>query len=187
MMSAPVTTTLDAYHAAVIETLRDTFGDRIQTYGPYDPTELLDNTRPLNTPALYLQLETTDLITLPDGMPLRAHVPARISPVIHVVLSTRTAGDLQVALDVLASAVAVLVSKAGADDRQAAAPGNRWGLGAAVTAPEGIAAIPAEWRPGANGYDSRAVRFEQTLYLPNDPIACLAEPAPAPVEPDPEP
>ncbi len=53
--------------------------------------------------------------------------------------------------------------------------------------PEGIAAIPAEWRPGANGYDSRAVRFEQTLYLPNDPIACLAEPAPEPVEPDPEP
>ncbi len=82
-MSVPVTTTLDAYHAAVIETLRDTFGDRIQTYGPYDPTELLDNTRPLNTPALYLQLETTDLITLPDGMPLRAHVPARISPVIR--------------------------------------------------------------------------------------------------------
>ena len=184
MAAVPATTTLDAYHAAVVESMRATFGARIATYGAYDPAELIDPTQPLNTPALYLQIEASDLDDPPDRQPLRGRVVSRQSAAVHVILSTRTDGDLQVALDVLASAVGVLICRPDTQSHAAAKAGNRWGLGDAVSSPERISTQPAGWKPGLNGYDSRVVRFEQVAYLPNDPIACLAEP---PAEPDPDP
>jgi hypothetical protein len=182
-MSSAQTTTLDAYHAALVGAVRATFGARFATVGPFDPAELLDLERPLNTPALYLQIEASDLEDPETRQPLRGRVAHTLAVALHVMLSTRTAGDLQVALDVLASAVANLVRASDPDSRLAGRPGNRWGLGTAAGAPTRIGIMPADWQSGLNGYDSRIVRFEQVCYLPEDPLACLAEPAPDPIPP----
>jgi hypothetical protein len=183
-MSTPtLTLTLDDYYAGVLGTLQSTFGERIATYAPFDPATMLDPNAVLNTPALCLQIEAMEADDDTARKRVRGRCATRLAAAVHVILSTRTA-RLQVALDVLTSAVHVLIQQPDDDPRLAAHPGARWGLGAAVTPAERVAAQPAEWQPGLNGFDSRIVRFEQVVYLPDDPLACLAEPAP---EPDPEP
>ena len=190
-MSAPPVTTLDAFHAAVLQRLASVYGERIATYAPYDPAQLLDPQQPLVTPALYLQIEGIEPHDTDTRKPQRGRCPLRLALALHLILSTQTQGDLQVALDVLASSLLVLLRAADPDPRLAAYPGERWGLGAAAAAPEQLAALPADWQPGLNGYDSRVVRWEQVLQLSADPVAVLGEPdpepAPDPDEPEPEP
>jgi hypothetical protein len=191
MTGPTLTTTLDAWYAGVLGTCQDTFGARVQTYAPFDPATMLDPAAVLNTPALCLQVEAMEADEDTARKGVRDRAATRIAAAVHVILSTRT-DNLQVALDVLASAVHVLIRQPDADSRLGAHPGARWGLGPAATPAERVSAQPADWQPGLNGYDSRVIRFEQIVYLPDDPLACLAEPAPetdpdADPEPDPEP
>jgi hypothetical protein len=176
-MSICVTTTIDALYAAILGTLRGTYGARIATYAPYDPLTLLDPEAALNTPALYLEIEEqgTDAGTEPKA--LRERTATRLTFSLHAVLSIRT-HDIQIALDVLASSLLVLIRQPDADSRLGARPGARWGLGPAVTPAESVIVLQTDWQPGLNGFGARAVRWEQTIYLPDDPLACLNEGGP---------
>jgi hypothetical protein len=185
-MSAPLTTTtLDAVYQAIVQTLKTTYGERLATVGPFDPERLLDPDQPIATPAMVVAIEGLDADPDDARPPVRGRAATRLSCAIHILLSARTEG-LQTALDVLASSVHVLVRQPDADTRLSAHPGQRWGLGPAAHPPEMIVAMPSAWTPGQYGLDSRVVRWSQVVYLPDDPIACLAEPAPDP-EPVPVP
>jgi len=40
-VSTPATTTMDAYHAAVVSALETAFGEQVTTYARYDPANLV--------------------------------------------------------------------------------------------------------------------------------------------------
>jgi hypothetical protein len=176
-VAPPVVTTLDRLYGAILATLRATYGARFVTYAPYDPATLLDPATTLSTPALYLEIEEQGIDEATAHPAVRDRVSLRLAITAHVILSTRTT-NLQIALDVLACSVLILIRQPDTDSRLAGHPGTRWGLGAAVTPAARVAILQTEWQPGLNGYGARQVRWEQTVYLPDDPLACLGEDAP---------
>jgi hypothetical protein len=88
--------------------------------------------------------------------------------------------------DDLAAAIALILGHAPAV-RGASRPGQRWGLAGACDPASVISIQPADWAGGLQGFDSRVIRWEQLVYLPDDPAALLAEGPWAPPAPEPAP
>lgn len=156
------TTTLDALHEGILEGLRARFADRITHYGAYEPwDDLADGPDQLvRTPALLLEVEdlAEALLDRPDPF---GRLAVTVGLAIHCVLSMRTE-RLQQALPQFAAAVlATVLPQHGVGFGR----GERWGLGDALSDPEGPTAQPGEFRPGLHGRDAWIVRWTQTLYL----------------------
>lgn len=159
------TASLREYLAAIERSLRAHFGDRIRQYGIYEPwDEDEDEAEPkLKTPALLIQVEGIEPDLAEDHA--EGAIGIQLSMCVHALLSLRTP-RLQIALPELAAGVITLIAKQEARVLRPPSNGNRWGLEGAVGLPEMIRAEPADFSPGLHGHDGWAVRFEQTLYLP---------------------
>jgi hypothetical protein len=167
MSAARPTTTLSAVHDAIIDALQARFGARVRQFGAYEPwdydTESADPD--LRTPALLIELESIG----PDGDDI--HTPGRVALrcnwAIHAALSIRTE-KLQTELREFAAAVVTTLRRSDPSAPLTPTNGNRWGLGKAVGAPEGVSAQPGEFRPGLNGRDSWLITWDQIVYVDDE-------------------
>jgi hypothetical protein len=156
-------TTFEALHQAIVEALRERFGDRIATYGAYEPWDPIDDqpTARIQTPALLLEVEDFAEADLESPDPL-GRLALTCTLAIHCVLSIQTE-RLQQRLPQLAAAVLSLVGSPQVGQRFRR--GNQWGLGIAADPAERPQAQAGEFSPGLHGRDSWLVRWEQTVYL----------------------
>lgn len=142
-MSAAVTSWA-TIQEAILGTLRAAFLDRVETYAPYSLAE----TRPINTPALLLDLDGFD-----DGDDLgdgRTEILADWT--IYGILSTATP-DYELQVREMIREVKALVTH------------NLWGLPGAVGFPDEVIARPAQFRGGEDGYASWCVMWRQKAIL----------------------
>ena len=155
------TTTLLALQDAILAGYRARFGDRVRSYGAYEPADpLSDEPADLATPALLLELES---IELEPGTDPEGRLPLRCTWALHCVLSAATEHLQQVLPQFAAAAASELMPplSVGASRRI----GARWGLGAAVDDPTAISAAPGGFSPGLHGHDGWKLTWEQVAFI----------------------
>lgn len=170
---AAVVTTVDAYYAAVQNTLRTVYDSRIMTYAVFDENALITSEAKLITPALLFQLESLECDDVTRSKDTRGRVTIRLNAALHVVMSSLTV-NTQAALDVFASSLLSLLLQYNADTRFSG-HGQRWSLGIAVEPVAMAHAAHAEWLLGLSGYAGRTVRYSQNLYVSDQPLVALNE------------
>ncbi len=140
---------LKAVHAAQIRAFKDRFSSRLDTIQAYRPDQQ-DET--VDTPALLLEMERGEEgLDLGDG-----RVALRCSFTAHCLLSTQTP-DVEIEVRDFAVQVFRFVKE------------NRWGLEGSIDDPVSLSMGPGGFKPGAHGYESWYVNWEQTVYLGESP------------------
>lgn len=151
---------LKALHDAIVEAVRARL-PQLDTVAEYTATVQGGS---VNTPAALLDLEGFDEGTdIGDG---ETAISCRFA--LHCMLSNETP-RVEVECRQFAAEVVRLVRR------------NTWGL-AYVDAPTAISAGAAEFRPGAKGYESWSVTWEQVVYLEEEPEVPPGEPGVHPFE-----
>lgn len=165
------TTTIEALFGAIVSALSETFSDRVATIGAYEPwaDSSGDESEPIKTPVLLLELESLDQDEDIAPRQTKGRTAIRCSWAVHAILSLSTE-RLQQALPELAASIMALVRKHETYS-YVTQRGNRWGLEIACDYPSSISAQPAAFTPGLNGRDSWVVRWEQVVYLSDDPLS----------------
>ncbi|MBA1446579.1 MAG: hypothetical protein M3H12_08870 [Chromatiales bacterium] len=140
---------LKAVHAAQIRALKERFKTRLDTIQVYR-TDQQD--QEIDTPALLLEMELgnegDDLADERDAL--------HCSFTAHCLLSTQTP-DVEIEVRDFALQVFRFVKE------------NRWGLEGSIDDPVSLSMGPGQFKPGAHGYESWYVNWEQTIYLGDSP------------------
>lgn len=174
MMTDAMLTTFDAYVHAILATLESTYGTRIVEYRPYDLSAILSEPPAIKTPSIYLQIEWQSSDAQIASKVTMGRMATRVSCAIHLMMSTKTP-QLQIAIEVFANSILSLLFQPDPDYRGGRVIGQRWGLGLGVDPVEGATVQAGDWQPGLNGFDSRIVSFNQTIYTPANPLMGLNE------------
>ena len=137
-----MSTSLKYFHDAILQVVADHFNDKVHVLAY--PEELSQ----VKTPAVLLEMESGE-----EGQDLGDDRTAlRCQFALHCVLGFKTE-DIGLAVRDFSSQVFVLLKD------------NQFGLGRDVSRPENINISPGEFKPGAAGYESWCVTWEQTIFL----------------------
>jgi hypothetical protein len=137
-----VSTSLKDFHDAIIQAVADHFNGKVNVLAY--PEELSQ----VQTPAVLLEMESGE-----DGQDLGDDRTAlRCQFALHCVLSFKTV-NIGLAVRDFSSQVFILLKD------------NLFGLSRDVSRPENINMSPGEFKPGAAGYESWCVTWEQTIFL----------------------
>lgn len=138
------THSLNTIHTQIVETLRIAMGNKLETVSAYVP----DQERLIDTPALMVELETIE-----DGDDRGdERIPMVCRFAAHCILS-RLTPNVDLAIRDFAAQVLAIVRH------------NRWGIDTDVCHPKQLEALPGQFKPGADGYESWVVTWDQTFYL----------------------
>lgn len=136
---------LKTVHDAQVRFFKSRLESRVETVAAYR-SDAHDQT--INTPALLLELELLD-----EGRDAGDGRDAlRCSFTAHCILSNLTDGVEIEVRNFAAEVFRLLI-------------GERFGLGELADDPEAISAAPGEFKPGAEGYESWYVNWEQSVYF----------------------
>lgn len=136
---------LKKIHDAQVRFFKSRLESRVETIDAYRSDA---HDKEINTPALLIELELID-----EGRDAGDGRDAlRCSFTAHCILSNLTP-NVEIEVRNFAATVFRLIK------------GNRFGLGELADDPEGITAGPGEFKPGAEGYESWYVNWEQNVYL----------------------
>ena len=137
-----MSTSLNDFHDAIIQAVADHFSGKV--YVLAYPEELSQ----VQTPAVLLEMESGE-----EGQELADDRTAlRCQFALHCVLGFKTE-NIGLAVRDFSSQIFILLKN------------NLFGLGRDVSRPENINMSPGEFKPGAAGYESWCVTWEQTIFL----------------------